>query len=141
MYRCFTCFRVFMVPIVISETLRNVLAEGNLFDGGLKFHMIKKTNIKLQTIQMYITVLSLYVYNEPLFFFFLFRLQVSLLRIWTTVPQMSFSILWTSMSEYLQMRKQNMQSYHWVLWINIVRGYLKNIYDICHRNSEVIWIL
>lgn len=58
-----------MVPIVISETLRNVLAEGNLFDGGLKFHMIKKTNIKSQTIQMYITVLSLYVYNEPLFFF------------------------------------------------------------------------
>lgn len=69
MYRCFTCFRVFVVPIVISETLRNILAEGNLFDGGLKFHMIKKNNVKLQTIQMYFTVLSLYVYNVPLFFF------------------------------------------------------------------------
>lgn len=69
MYRCFTCFRVFVVPIVISETLRNILAEGNLFDSGLKFHMIKKNNVKLQTIQMYFTVLSLYVYNEPLFFF------------------------------------------------------------------------
>lgn len=69
MYRCFTCFRVFVVPIVISEMLRNILAEGNLFDGGLKFHMIKKNNVKLQTIQMYFTVLSLYVYNVPLFFF------------------------------------------------------------------------
>lgn len=135
MYRCyFTCFRVFMVTIVISETLRNILVEGNLFDGGLKFHMIKKNNIKLQTIQMYITVLS--IYNEPFIFFSLFRLQVRLLRIWTTVPQMSFSILWTSMSEYLQMRQQNMQSYHWVLWINIVQGYLKKIYDICHNNCE-----
>lgn len=135
MYRCFfTCFRVFMVTIVISETLRNILVEGNLFDGGLKFHMIKKNNIKLQTIQMYITVLS--IYNEPFIFFSLFRLQVRLLRIWTTVPQISFSIIWTSMSEYLQMRQQNMQSYHWVLWINIVQGYLKKIYDICHNNCE-----
>lgn len=137
MYRCyFTCFRVFMVTIVISETLRNILVEGNLFDGGLKFHMIKKNNIKLQTIQMYITVLS--IYNEPFIFFSLFRLQVRLLRIWTTVPQMSFSIIWTSMSEYLQMRQQNMQSYHWVLRINIVhvQGYLKKIYDICHNNCE-----
>lgn len=135
MYRCyFTCFRVFMVTIVISETLRNILVEGNLFDGGLKFHMIKKNNIKLQTIQMYITVLS--IYNKPFIFFSLFRLQVRLLRIWTTVPQMSFSIIWTSMSEYLQMRQQNMQSYHWVLRINIVQGYLKKIYDICHNNCE-----
>lgn len=47
MYRCFTCFRVFVVPIVISETLRNILAEGNLFDGGLKFHMIKKKQRKI----------------------------------------------------------------------------------------------
>lgn len=135
MYRCyFTRFRVFVVPIVISETLRNILAEGNLFNGWLKFHMIKKNNIKLQTIQMYITVLS--IYNEPLIFFSLFRLQVRLLRIWTTVPQMSFSILWTSMSVYLQMRQQNMQSYHWVLWNNIVQGYLNKKYDICHNNCE-----
>lgn len=48
MYRCyFTCFRVFMVTIVISETLRNILAEGNLFDGELKFHMIKKKQHKI----------------------------------------------------------------------------------------------
>lgn len=36
-----------MVLIVISEMLRNILVEGNLFDGGLKFYMIKKKIYKI----------------------------------------------------------------------------------------------